>query len=440
MTHQKTILSNGIRIVSDHVPHVPSISLGIWVNAGSREETREENGISHFIEHMIFKGTRHRSPLQIAKELDAIGGLSNAFTGKETTCFHARILEKDFGKLVDILSDIFLNSTFSPEDLELERQVIFREINMVEDCPDDHVHELFSRFFWSNHAIGMPIMGTGQTVAGIRRENLLDYIGRFYVPDRILVAAAGNVSHQRLVSAFRPVLEPLEGEGPQPLDTVPKANAGSRAYVKDLEQVQICLGGEAPGLTGDRRFASAVFNTILGGNMSSRLFQEIREKRALAYGVYSFLSAYRDTGLLGVYTATDPGNVNAVLETIWSEIASIAKGGVSDTEVAEAKDHVTGGISLSSESMDGLMMRLARNEFVFGKYVGLEEIIANIERVTTEEVIRAAADIFQNGRNSLVTLGPFDESDLAEEGFPFHTCEPGISADRIGEMSSICNQ
>jgi predicted Zn-dependent peptidase len=439
MAYQKTVLDNGIRIVSDHVPHVPSISLGIWVNAGSRDEAVEENGISHFIEHMVFKGTLDRSPLQIAKELDAIGGLSNAFTGKENTCFHARVLEKDFERLVDILIDIFLNSTFLPEDLDLERQVILREINMVEDCPDDHVHELFNRFFWSSHAIGMPIMGTGQTVSGIRRENLLNYIERFYVPDRILIAGAGNISHQRLVSAFRTRLEHLAGKSPRPWEPPPTGNAGIQAHVKDLEQVQICLGGEAPGLTGEQRFAAAIFNTILGGNMSSRLFQEIREKRALAYGVYSYLSAYRDTGLLGVYTATDPGNVSAVLETVWSEIEAIAKGAVSDAEVTEAKDHVTGGIYLSSESMDGLMMRLARNESVFGRYIGLDEVVSDLERVSTEEVVRAAEDIFVNGRISLVTLGPFDQSDLIRLGAPFQACAPGLSVSTGKEPPAIWN-
>jgi predicted Zn-dependent peptidase len=411
--YNKTVLKNGARIISEPIDHLRSVSLGIWVNTGSRDEIRSENGISHFIEHMIFKGTRNRTSLEIAKELDVIGGMSNAFTGKENTCFYAKVLGKHFTRLADILSDIFLNSIFDPDDMERERQVIFQEISMVEDTPDDNVHVLFNRLFWTNHPIGMSILGTGETVSAIAKETILRYIDTFYVPDRILVVAAGDVDHQSMVSCF----EPLFGSAPggknlTPERTVPVAEAGFSFHFKDLEQVHICLGGEAPSQTSDKRFACAIFNTIFGGNMSSRLFQEIRENRGLAYAVYSFVSSYVDTGLLGVYMATDSKNVNPALETVQDEIKKIIKGELSESDLAAAKDHLIGGIYLSSESSDSRMMRMAKNEFIFGRYVDSEEIVSQLEKVTVDEVIDVASDIFRDGKVSLTMLGPFREEDL----------------------------
>jgi predicted Zn-dependent peptidase len=411
--YNKTVLKNGARIISEPIDHLRSVSLGIWVNTGSRDEIRSENGISHFIEHMIFKGTRNRTSLEIAKELDVIGGMSNAFTGKENTCFYAKVLGKHFTRLADILSDIFLNSIFDPDDMERERQVIFQEISMVEDTPDDNVHVLFNRLFWTNHPIGMSILGTGETVSAIAKETILRYIDTFYVPDRILVVAAGDVDHQSMVSCF----EPLFGSAPggknlTPERTVPVAEAGFSFHFKDLEQVHICLGGEAPSQTSDKRFACAIFNTIFGGNMSSRLFQEIRENRGLAYAVYSFVSSYVDTGLLGVYMATDSKNVNPALETVQDEIKKIIKGEVSESDLAAAKEHLIGGIYLSSESSDSRMMRMAKNEFIFGRYVDSEEIVSQLEKVTVDEVIDVASDIFRDGKVSLTMLGPFREEDL----------------------------
>lgn len=411
--YHKTVLKNGVRIVSEQLEHLRSVSLGIWVNAGSRDEVRSENGVSHFIEHMIFRGTSNRTNLQIAKELDAIGGQSNAFTGKENTCFYARVLSKDFAVLSDILSDIFLNSTFDPDDMERERQVVLQEISMVEDAPEDNIHVLFNRLFWGDHPIGRSILGEGKTVAAIGNETILRYIGKFYVPERIVVAAAGNVDHESVVSIFEPLFESVQSApNMNPKREVPRSNAGVFTHFKDLEQVHICLGGEAPSQTSERRFAGAILNTILGGNMSSRLFQEIREKRGLAYSVYSFVSSYVDAGLLCVYVATDTGNVNPVLETIQAEIRKISRGGVSKADLAEAKDHLTGGIYLSSESSDSRMMRVARNELIFERYVSYEELVSSLEQVTIDEVVDLAGDIFQDNKVSLATLGPLTEDDL----------------------------
>lgn len=410
--YHKTVLKNGVRIISERLEHLRSVSLAIWVDAGSRDEVKSENGIFHFTEHMIFKGTENRSSLQIAKELDAIGGLSNAFTGKENTCFHARVLGEHFAQLADILSDIFLHSTFDVDDLERERQVILQEISMVEDTPDDHIHVLFNRLFWADHPIGMPVLGNEKTVSAIERETILKYINKFYVPDRILVAGAGNVDHQSMVSYFEPLFSQLEAGNSNPNNDIPRSNAGVSVQYRDLEQVHICLGGEAPSQTSDKRFACVVLNTILGGNMSSRLFQEIRENRGLAYSVYSFLSSYIDAGLLGVYVATDSQNVNPVLEAIKNEIKKICKGEISKSDLAAAVDHLIGGIYLSSESADNRMLRIAKNEFVFQKYVSYEELVSKLQQVTVDEVVEVASDIFQDGTVSLSTLGPIKKDDL----------------------------
>ena len=417
--YHKTVLDNGIRIISERLDHLKSISLGIWVDAGSRDETETESGISHFIEHMIFKGTLNRSSLQIAKELDAIGGLSNAFTGKETTCFHARVLGNHFTTLADIFSDIFMNSTFDPDDMDRERHVILQEISMVEDTPDDKVHVLFNNFFWRNHPVGMSILGTGETVSSINRETLLKYIKNFYVPERIIIAAAGDVDHQSLVSYFTPVLESMERGSSKPQRTCPVPHSGVSVHSKDLEQVHICLGGLAPSLSSDKRFASAILNTILGGNMSSRLFQEIRENQGLAYSIYSFFSAYADTGLMGIYVATDLEDVNPALETIQREIRKISKGNLTETDLHAAKEHLIGGIYLSSESADGRMMRIAKNEFNFGRYVEYEELVSCLEKVSVDEVIEVSTSIFNKNSVSLSTLGPLEEDALDKSNLQF---------------------
>ena len=409
----KTVLKNGVRIISEELDHLKSVSLGLWVNVGSRDEERPENGISHFIEHMTFKGTRDRSSLQIAKDLDAIGGLSNAFTGKENTCFHARILGKHFGLLSDILSDIFLNSTFDPDDMERERQVILQEISMVEDSPSDNIHELFNGLFWLDQPMGMSTLGTGETVSAIKKENILKYINKFYVPERIIVAAAGNVDHKSMVANFEPLFESMtDGGKPYPERSALSSNAGVSIHFKDMEQVQICLGGEAVSQASDERFAYAILNTILGGNMSSRLFQEIREKRGLAYSVYSFVSSYTDSGLLGVYVATDSRNVNSALEAIQAEIKKISKGELSDSDLVAAKDHLIDGVYLASESTDNRMMRIAKNEFIFERYIDYDELVSNLENVTVDQVVEVAGNIFQENKVSLATLGPFKEEEL----------------------------
>ena len=411
---KKTVLDNGVRILSESAEHLNSLSLGIWVDAGSRDEDEGENGVSHFIEHMVFKGTSRRTGLQIAKELDAIGGLSNAFTGKESTCFHAKVLRRHFSILSDILSDIFLNPLFDPDDLEMEREVILQEISMVEDTPDENVHVLFNRHFWPDHPIGMPILGTEESVCSITREHLFRYRERHYLPHRILIVAAGDVDHQELVSTFAPLFEPLEPSDLLNRRQTPACQTGISIHEKALEQVHICIGGQAPSLKSEERFACGLFNTILGGNMSSRLFQEIREKRGLAYSVFSFLSAYLDTGMLGIYVATDREKLNPVLETIKMEIKKMLSSGITKDDLDFAKEHLIGGIYLAADNTDNRMMRIAKNEMVYGRYVSYEEVADRLSKVTLEEVLEVGSKIFCKNGISLTALGPVSLQDIDE--------------------------
>ena len=410
--HHKTVLKNGIRIISERLEHFRSVSLGIWVNVGSRDEGEEENGISHFIEHMTFKGTRKRNSLQIAKELDAIGGLSNAFTGAESTCFHSRVLDKHLETLGDILTDIFLHSVFDSQDINRERQVILQEISMLEDTPDEQVHVLFNRFFWLNHPLGMPIMGTPATVAAMNKRTVLGHLRRFYTPYRIIVAAAGNVDHETLVRTLAPLFESLPAATEDPMRTAPSSHFGVSCHAKDLEQVHLCLGSEGPHLSSDDRFAGAVLNAILGGNMSSRLFQEIREKRGLAYNVYSFVSSYNDAGMLGIYAAMDRKEVNRALKVIKKEIKKIQKGDLSQSDLDATLEHLIGGILLGSENTDSRMIRLAKNEGIFGRYISYEEVVSHLQKVTVDQVVGVASRAFKKDSVCLVTLGPLEKEDL----------------------------
>ena len=410
--YHKTVLKNGVRIISERLEHYRSVSLGIWVNVGSRDEMEEQNGVSHFIEHMTFKGTRKRNSLQIAKELDAIGGFSNAFTGAESTCFHSRVLDKHLETLADILSDIFLNSLFDRQEVSRERQVILQEINSLEDTPDEQVHVLFNRFFWLGHPLGMPIMGTPTTVSAMNRQTALDHIRRFYTSGRIIVAAAGNVDHDSLVRYLQPLFESLPAAAEDPVRTAPGSHFGVSCHPKDLEQVHLCLGGNGPHLSSDLRFGGAVLNAILGGNMSSRLFQEIREKRGLAYNVFSFVSSYIDVGMFGIYVATNPKEVNRALKVIKKEIRKIQKGEVSQSDLEATLEHLIGGILLGSESTDTRMIRLAKNEGIFGRHIPYDEVVSDLQKVTVGQVVEVALQAFDKDSVSLVTLGPIEKEKL----------------------------
>ncbi len=419
MIYKKTVFDNGTKIITESLSHAKSLSLGIWVNAGSRDEIEKERGIFHLIEHMIFKGTKSRSAIQIAKDLDTIGGFSNAFTSKEQTCFHARVLEKHLQFLTNLFSDIFINSVFAEKDLELEKSVIFQEISMMEDTPDEYVHVLFDQSFWGGDPLGRSILGTKETVSNINRGEILDYMSRFYSPRRVVIAAAGNVDHDLLVDHYREFFEPLPDQNNSTPRPTPLTTPTVSSYPKELEQVHLCLGAQASSLSGEKRFSEAIFNTILGGNMSSRLFQEIREKRGLAYSLYSHISGYMDTGLIKIYVATDKEEINRVLELIGLMIRRIKDGDLSVSDMARTKEYLIGGILIGSENIDNMMIRLAKNEFIFERYISYEELIAELEKVTLDEVIDVSKRIFSADKVSLTVLGPVDRDKIAVDPLNF---------------------
>jgi len=404
----KTVLPNGVRLVTQTMPHTRSVSMGVWVNVGARDESDAENGLSHFIEHMIFKGTRQRSAFQIAKEFDAIGGHTNAFTTMEHTCYHAKVLDRQVETMVDILSDIFLNSVFDPREVERERPVILQEIGMVEDSPDEYIHLLAGHNFWGDAPLGRSILGTPETLAGFGSEDIRRFFCRLYQPERIVVAAAGNLPHERLVEMVAPAFAAARPGNGFPERTPPPERRLVSVHARDLEQVHICLATGGLSVTDPRRYALSLLNTLLGGNMSSRLFQEIREKRGLAYAVYSFVSAHVDTGMFGVYAAVAPGQVLETVALIASELRRAAREPVDPVELKNAIEYTRGNLLLATENADNQMVRAAQNEIHFGREIPLAAVIDAISAVTPEDVLQLAGELFRPERMVLSLLGPVD--------------------------------
>jgi len=413
----KTRLPNGIRIVSKHMPHVRSVSMGVWVDVGARDESDEQSGLSHFIEHMIFKGTARRSAYEIAKAFDAVGGHTNAFTSTENTCYHARVMDAHLETMVDILSDIFLNSVFAPEEVERERPVIFQEIGMVEDSPEEFVHVLAGGDFWGDHPLGRSILGTREHVMGFSAETIKDYFQRLYHPERIVISAAGNVDHDHFTDLVGPTFATIHNGHPLPTRTTPDIHPKTSCQARTLEQVHICLSTQGLSVTDPRRFAFSLLSTILGGNMSSRLFQEIRERRGLAYSVYSFMMSYVDTGMFGVYTAVNAEQIQRTIDLILQEIRKLGRTPVSADELQDAKEYTKGNLLLAAESVDNQMVRLAQNELNFGEYIPVDKVVQNIEAVSTDDIQAAGAQLFQSDQSALTLLGPVDKATRFEAIF-----------------------
>jgi predicted Zn-dependent peptidase len=409
----KTVLPNGVRLVSQPMPHTRSVSMGVWVNVGARDETDAENGLSHFIEHMIFKGTRQRSAYQIAKEFDAIGGHTNAFTSMEHTCYHAKVLDRQVETMVDILSDIFLNSIFDPREVERERPVILQEIGMVEDSPDEYIHYLAGRNFWGDAALGRSILGTRDSVSRFDAEAIRHFFHRLYQPERIVIAAAGNIEHDRIVDLVGPAFASVKPGNGFPERVTPLGRCLVDIQPRDLEQVHICLA--APGLSvlDPRRYGFSLINTILGGNMSSRLFQEVREKRGLAYAVYSFISAHVDTGMFGVYLAVSPAQALEAVALVAREITKLTRLPVEPAELKGAVEYTKGSLLLASESADNQMVRIAQNEIHFQTDIPLEAVIQHIESVGREDLLQLAGELLRKDRMVLTLLGPVEADPAA---------------------------
>ncbi len=402
----KTTLDNGVRIVSMAMPHVRSVSMGVWVHVGARDETDAESGLSHFIEHMIFKGTALRSAFQIAKAFDAIGGQTNAFTAMEHTCYHARVLDTHLDTMVEILADIFLNSIFDEREVAREQPVICQEIGMVEDNPEEWIHTMLGSAFWGRHPLGRSILGTRENVLGFSGRTIKNFFKRLYQPDRIVIAVAGSVVHDRLVGKVGPVfgaITPGKGFAPR------QAAVGGGDMIRsprDLEQFHLCLGLPGVPVTDSRRFAASLLNTVLGGNMSSRLFQLIRESRGLAYAVYSFLSAYTDAGMLGVYTAVAPENVAACIELIMQQVRRLKSEPVSADDLSDAKAFTKGNLLMAEENPDNQMVRLAQNEFYYDRFVPMQSVIDKVDAVSAADLLALADDLWSGVQPALSLLGP----------------------------------
>ncbi len=411
----KTVLNNGIRILTKKMLHTRSVSMGVWVNVGARDETLDESGLSHFIEHMIFKGTRKRTAFQIAKEFDAIGGHTNAFTTMENTCYHAKVMDTHTETMVDILSDIFLNSIFDSQEIERERPVILQEIGMVEDSPDEYVHVLSSRNFWGDNPLGRSILGNPENIIRFNSNTIKSFFQRLYQPNRIIISVAGNIDHSRIINLIGPTFESIQSGNSFPNRIAPEGRTLVDVNYRKLEQVHICLSTKGLSIGDPRRYAFSLLNTILGGNMSSRLFQEIREKRGLAYAVYSFISSHVDTGMFGVYLGVDPKRAHETTELILSEIRKLKNEKVDSSELKGAKEYTKGSLMIAAESNDNQMVRTAQNEIHFGRDIALQEVLDNIERVSREEILHLANDIFQKEQMVLTMLGPLNKKKVFEE-------------------------
>src|SRR5210317_498341 len=405
----KTVLKNGIRILTQKMPHTRSVSMGVWVDVGARDETETESGLSHFIEHMIFKGTGKRSAYQIAKEFDAIGGHSNAFTTMENTCYHAKVMDTHTATMVDILSDIFINSVFDQEEFDKERPVILQEIGMVVDSPDEYIHVLSGHNFWGEHPLGRSILGTPENITRFDAGILKKFFQRLYQPDRIFISAAGNLEHQQIVDLIKPTFETIPSGKDFPQRLTPPDRWVVDLNHRNLEQMHICLSTRGLAITDPRRYAFSLLNTIAGGNMSSRLFQEVRERRGLAYSVYSFISSHVDAGMFGFYLGVDPKRAQDAIRLVLDEIVKFKTKRIELQELNSAKEYTKGSLLLASESADNHMVRNAQNEMHFGGDILLEEIIENIEAVTADDILALADELIDPDKMTYTLLGPVDD-------------------------------
>jgi predicted Zn-dependent peptidase len=411
-----TVLANGVRVITEPMPHVRSVSVGIWICAGSRRETGEQNGVSHFIEHMLFKGTTTRSAEDIARSVDSIGGNLDAFTAKELVCFNTKVLDQHLSLAFVVLADLVLHPLFREEDIEREKGVILEEIKMEADSPDYLVHEIFSANFWKDHPLGKPILGTRETVKRFDRQAIHGYYAEVYEPSNLIVTAAGNLTHGRLVDLVRSHFESLPPGAPPPPEVAPGAHARiALRNKKQLEQVHLCLGVPSYPLPHPERFACYVLNTVLGGGMSSRLFQNIRERQGLAYAVFSELNPYRDTGCLSIYAGTSLENAPKVVESIVKEFRQLKEQRVGEEELRRAKDHLKGSLMLSLESTASRMSNLARQEMYFGRFFTLDDLVESIESVTAEDVQRIALTFFDSKQIALTVLGSLENFKIGRE-------------------------
>ena len=413
---QRAVLPNGLTVITEEMKHIRSVSIGIWLKTGSRDEDLPWNGISHFIEHMVFKGTQHRTAEEIARQVDSIGGNMDAFTAKECISFSIKVLNEHVPIALDVLSDLVLNPVFDSQDISRERGVILEEIKMDEDNPDYLVHEIFTQNFWKDHPLGRPILGTRDTVKKFDRTPVFDFYSQRFSPGNMIITAAGYLNHEQFVEVvgkhfanMKPMSNGFHSSAPK---IVPKIILRNK---KSLEQVQICVGVPSYPITHERRHTSYILNTLLGGGMSSRLFQKIRERQGLAYAIYSDLNPYRDTGCMSIYAGTSRASAGKVVESIVSEFRKLKTDMVTPDELRRSKDQLKGSLMLSLESSNARMSNLARQEMYFDHFYGLDELIAKIEAVTAEELQELANQFFETDNIAVTVLGNLNGLKLTRE-------------------------
>jgi len=402
-----TVLNNGVRVITQRVEHMHTVSIGIWVANGTRHETQELNGIAHFIEHLLFKGTKRRTARQISLEIDSMGGILNAFTGHEYVCYYAKVLAKFLPRVTDLLTDIFLHSTFPADEIEKERKVILQEIKMRDDSPEEYIHDRFHQNFWSSHPLGYSILGSEETIAPLSRDQIVGYKTSRYHPEDIIISAAGNIRHEELVVLVEAAFSNITSDWSRRKHEAVAQCSGRQVNLseRDLEQTLICMGTRALSQDHPDRYTLFLLNTILGGGMSSRLFQEIREKKGLAYSVYSYVISHADTGALVVYAGTEQAHCREVVDIAQAEIGRLKHDYVQQDELDSAREQLKGKILMSLESSDNLMTRLAKNEIYLRRNQPLEEILAAFDAVSVEDVQRLSNELFDGTCLNLEVMG-----------------------------------
>lgn len=407
-TYRKTVLPNGLRVVSEEIPSVRSVSLGIWIDVGSRDENATTNGISHFIEHMVFKGTKHRSVREIARSIESVGGYLNAFTGKEHTCYYARVLDEHIELALDVLSDLILHATFPEKDLEKEKGVVIEELRNAEDDPDDIIHDYFEKALFGDHPLGFPVIGTEKNLRSFKRSDLLVYIRERYIPSRMVVAAAGNINHDRLTGLVERRLNEAgvkSGNGDGRIK--PRTNrTEQKDFKRPIQQAHICLGAQAFGIESKYRYPLLVLNTLLGDGMSSRLFQNIREKYGFAYSVYSYVNMMSDAGVFGAYIGTDRKHIDSSIELMLNELEKLRRKPIPKTELNRTKAQLKGSMMLSLESIPSRMMRLGTSELYFHELTPLDSIVRQIDAVTQGDVFSVANVLFVESKLTKIIFRP----------------------------------
>lgn len=413
--YKKTILANGLTVVTESIPHFSTISLGLWWKTGGRYESEGNSGISHFIEHMLFKGTKKRSAHDIAREIDAVGGIINAFTAKEYTCLYARVIKKDIDLALDMLADMYKNPLFREEEIEREKQVVIQEIKMVEDSPEECLYDIFNSHYFKGHPLGMTILGRQENIEGFQRPSLFEHYHRFYSVDNLIITATGRVEHE----AFIKRIEGLFGDikGGNGLDKAkmerPVTHKGIYVSERDLEHVYLCIGIEGASQVDRRRYPLYAMNAIIGGSMSSHLFQEIREKRGLVYSIYSYINCYHDTGTFGIATSATKASLSEVIRLIKDELKAIKAKGITERELKFSKDHIKGNLFISLESSDARMGRVAKNEIYFGGYTPLKETLREIGMIKRVEVNEVAHYLLRSPEDiTIAALGPVTKEEV----------------------------